>query len=56
MTHDATITPDPDTAGRCERDGCECTELLALVEPGTDAPSRILCPTHRVKYLREVYQ
>jgi len=50
----ATIRPDPE-AGNCDADGCRKRELLALVEPETgDAGARVLCPTHRVEYLREV--
>ena len=50
----ATIRPDPE-AGSCDADACRERELLALIEPETeDAGARVLCPTHRVKYLREV--
>jgi len=50
----ATITPDPD-APRCDEDGCDVDELLARVDPDAEsAEGRILCPTHRVAYLREV--
>jgi len=50
----ARIRPDPE-AGSCDADGCRERELLALVEPETeDAGARVLCPTHRVEYLREV--
>ena len=50
----ATITPATD-ASRCSEGGCETTELLSRVDPdATNAPARVLCPTHRVAYLREV--
>jgi hypothetical protein len=50
----ATINPDPE-AGNCDADGCRERELLALVEPDDEtASARVLCPTHRVEYLREV--
>jgi len=50
----ATITPVTD-ADRCSEDGCETSELLSRVDPdATNAPARVLCPTHRVAYLREV--
>ena len=50
----ATITPRPE-ARCCEADGCGATDRLALVEPDADADRRVLCPDHRVDYLREVY-
>lgn len=49
----ATITPRPD-GGECDSDGCSTDELLALVEPDLVDERRILCPTHRVEWLREV--
>lgn len=50
----ATITPTPD-AVTCTEDGCGAAELLARVDPDVDgAGARVLCPTHRVRYLREV--
>ena len=50
----ATITPATN-ASRCSEDGCETTELLSRVDPdAVDASARVLCPTHRVAYLREV--
>lgn len=49
----ATITPQP-TADACERDDCAADELLALVEPDATEKRRVLCPTHRVLWLREV--
>jgi len=50
----ATITPAT-SAGQCAEDGCETTELLARVDPDAEsAEARVLCPTHRVAYLREV--
>jgi hypothetical protein len=50
----ATITPRP-SAVVCETTGCEETELLAHVDPDDQERARILCPRHRVEYLREVY-
>jgi len=51
---EATITPDPD-ADRCSSTGCNDDDLLARVDPDVDgAAARVLCPTHRVEYLREV--
>lgn len=50
---DAAITPVSD-GDRCEEPGCEASELLATVNPGGDHAARTLCPTHRVRYLREV--
>lgn len=49
----ATITPRP-TADGCERDDCDACELLALVEPDGVDEHRVLCPMHRVEWLREV--
>lgn len=51
---EAIITPQPDKA-KCERMGCDATDLLSLVEPAVQAEARVLCPRHRVEYLREVY-
>lgn len=51
--HDATITPEPG-ADACERYHCAADELLAAVEPDAVDERRILCPTHRVEWLREV--
>lgn len=51
----ATITPRPEGMG-CEMMGCEETDLLALVEPDIREEARLLCPEHRVEYLREVYR
>lgn len=48
----AEITPRRDASG-CDETDCSTTELLAEVDPRDDE-SRILCPTHRVEYLREV--
>ena len=51
---DATITPTPGAAA-CAEPGCEETDLLARVDPDADEiAARVLCPTHRVEYLREV--
>lgn len=52
MSSDATITPSEGSDG-CEETGCGRTNLLAEVDPAS-APSRVLCPVHRVEYLREV--
>jgi len=53
-TADATISPITDATG-CGEDGCDVTDLLARVDPdAADADARVLCPTHRVEYLREV--
>jgi hypothetical protein len=50
---EARITPYE--AGRaCQVEGCENDELLATVEPEDRSSGRILCPRHRVEYLREV--
>ena len=49
----ATITPRPNASG-CDEDGCDTAELLALVDPDAVNESRILCPLHRVQWLREV--
>ena len=49
----ATITPTHQ-AGECSADDCEASELLALVEPDDADERRVLCPTHRVEWLREV--
>lgn len=51
----ATVTPRPD-AESCEADGCTETDLLALVEPDGVDEARVVCPTHRVAFLREVTQ
>jgi hypothetical protein len=54
MSIDATISP---VVGEnsCDEDGCDDTELLARIDPDTaDADARVLCPTHRVEFLREV--
>lgn len=53
ITPDAEITPRTD-ATVCEADDCSVSKLLAEVDPTGTADSRILCPTHRVKFLREV--
>jgi hypothetical protein len=53
-TADATITPVGGT-DRCAEPGCEETDLLARVDPDADeTAAQVLCPTHRVEYLREV--
>lgn len=49
----ATITPTHQ-AGACSADDCEASELLARVEPDNVDEHRVLCPTHRVEWLREV--
>lgn len=49
----ATITPRPD-ARSCDEDGCDTDTLLSLVEPDDVDETRVLCPEHRVTYLREV--
>ena len=51
--HVATITPLNDTH-ECETDGCEDRELTARIEPDHLDEQRVLCPVHRVAYLREV--
>ena len=50
----ATITPRPQ-ASSCDQNGCANREMLALIEPDDLDEHRVLCPTHRVAYLREVY-
>lgn len=52
--HGATITPCTHSA-TCECVGCDETEFLARIEPDVREETRILCPQHRVEYLREVY-
>jgi hypothetical protein len=49
----ATITPAPE-ADCCGAAGCHADELLATVEPDAVDERRVLCPTHRVEWLREV--
>ena len=49
-----TITPKPNSTV-CEKARCEETDLLALVDPDRREESRVLCPRHRVLYLREVH-
>jgi len=49
----ATITPCFDDS-ECEADGCSADKLLARVEPEHRNQSSILCPQHRVEFLREV--
>lgn len=49
----ATISPTTQ-AQECIADGCEVSELLALVDPDGVDERRVLCPTHRVEWLREV--
>ena len=49
---ECTITPHPDSE-QCDEDDCRTTQLLALVEPDHIDESRVLCPTHRVLWLRE---
>lgn len=51
----ATITPLAD-AEDCDADDCGADELLALVKPDHVAERRVLCPTCRVEWLREVSQ
>jgi len=54
MSIDATISPVTGE-NNCDEDGCDLTELLARIDPdAADADARVLCPTHRVEYLREV--
>lgn len=50
---ESTITPRPD-AEQCDEDDCGNDQLLALVEPDGVDESLVLCPTHRVLWLREV--
>lgn len=50
----ATITPRPG-ASNCDQNDCANSEMLALIEPDDLDEYRVLCPTHRVAYLREVY-
>lgn len=50
---DARIKPHK-SGGTCQAEGCENDELLATVEPDDSTGGRLLCPRHRVKYLREV--
>ena len=52
--HGATITPSPDST-TCEETDCHRDEYIALINPDGPAEPRTLCPQHRVKYLREVY-
>jgi hypothetical protein len=49
----AEIIPRNDTGG-CEAPGCSTEKLLAEIDPEDDSTSRVLCPEHRVKFLREV--
>ena len=50
----ATITPTTD-ASQCSEANCDTADLLARVDPDAEsADARILCPRHRVEYLREV--
>ncbi|WP_299237511.1 hypothetical protein [Natronomonas sp.] len=49
----ATITPVPE-ADQCNKSGCEREELLARIEPDNTDKTRVLCPSHRVAWLREV--
>lgn len=51
---EATITPDP-RARSCEADGCDADQLLAVVSPDCQTKTRVLCPKHQAKFLREVY-
>lgn len=54
-TDGATATVAPaDGADGCDEDGCSGDELLARVDPDGDREPRVLCPRHRVEYLREV--
>ncbi|WP_251342816.1 hypothetical protein [Haloplanus halophilus] len=55
MPTDATITPLPD-AKECGYPECGATALLARVEPDDVDETPILCPTHRVTFLREVHE
>jgi len=50
---EATITPKPDAAC-CGATGCDADNLLGLVEPDGVDKRRVLCPLHRVEWLREV--
>lgn len=49
----AEITPRPD-AEECDATDCTADELLAEVDPQGRPPARVLCPDHRVGFLREV--
>lgn len=49
----ATIIPIPQ-ARECSVKNCELNELLARVEPDHIDEHRILCPIHRVEWLRGV--
>ncbi|MDQ2072833.1 hypothetical protein RBH20_09830 [Haloarcula sp. H-GB4] len=50
----ATITPVSEPR-QCTEPGCDVAELLARVDPDADGTdTRVLCPTHRVEYLRQV--
>lgn len=49
----AEITPRDD-ATCCEAEECSETALLASVNPVGATEAQILCPTHRVEFLREV--
>lgn len=50
---DATITPRPD-ADECENEECDRADKLATVDPDGPHSEQVLCPEHRVDYLREV--
>lgn len=50
----AEITPQP-RASSCEVSDCDARELLAAVSPDCRSENRVLCPEHRIQYLREVY-
>lgn len=53
MSPTATIIPAED-AEQCNDPSCKEDEMLSNVQPETNANARILCPKHRVEYLREV--
>lgn len=49
----ATVTP-ADEVEVCGEEGCESQELLGRIELETEHNTRVLCPRHRVEFLREV--
>jgi len=49
----ADITPRAD-GDICETVGCTTSDLLAEIDPEGDVNARVLCPEHRVEFLREV--
>ena len=48
-----TVTP-ADGARQCDADGCGGTNLLSAVEADETGEKRVLCPTHRVEWEREL--